>query len=141
MEKLPEFIGNHPILITLFIAISLMLLWNLYGSVVSGIKQLSPAEVTRMMNHENAILLDVRSAGDFDNGHILNSTNVPEAELESRRERLEKYKKQVVITYCEHGNVSEKAARSLQASGFEQVYCLKGGLVSWRHANLPVTRD
>ena len=141
MEKLPEFIVNHPVLVTLFIAITLMLFWNLFGSAVSGIKQLSPAEATRMINHENAVLLDVRSTNDYKNGHILNSRNIPEAELSSRQEELEKFKKQAIIICCEHGNISEKAAKILTASGFEMVYSLKGGLGSWRQANLPVTRD
>lgn len=141
MEKLPEFIGNHTVLVSLLVAISLLLLWNFYGSVMSGIKQLSPMEVTRLMNHENAVLLDVRNNNDFKNFHILNSINFPDSEIQSRQDDLQKYKNQEIITYCEHGNVSEKVARSLKASGFEQVYCLKGGIGSWRNANLPLTKD
>lgn len=140
MEKLPEFIGNHLFLVTLLVAITLMLLWNIFGSVASGIKQLSPMEVTRMINHDNAVMLDVRSGNDFSNAHILNSLNYPEPEIESRAESLQKYRKQAIIIYCEHGNVSERAARKLKTSGFDPVYCLKGGLSAWRSANMPLTK-
>ena len=141
MEKLIEFAGHHIILVSLFAAITVMLIWNLLGSAVSGIKQLSPMEVTRMMNHEHAVLLDVRNSNDYNKGHIINSISVPDTELAERQEFLEKHKQKIVITYCEHGNLSDKAARSLKASGFEQVYSLKGGVTSWRGANLPLTKE
>lgn len=141
MANLPEFIANHPILASLFVAITLMLLWNIYGSAVNGIKQLSPTEVTRMMNHDDALVLDVRISGDFDKAHILSSMNVPEADLDSAQEKLKKHISKPVIACCEHGNVSEKVAKTLKSQGFEQVYTMKGGITAWRSANLPLTKD
>ena len=141
MANLPEFIVNHPVLISLFVAITLMLLWNVFGGSMSGIRQLVPAEVTRMLNHEDALVLDLRSTTDYDRGHILGSINVPDADLDTRLEGLQKYNARAVITCCDHGNVSDKAARLLKSNGFTQVYSLKGGITSWRNANLPLTRD
>lgn len=97
-------------------------------------------EVTRMINHDDAVLFDVRSGNDFNNAHIINSLNFPEPELDSREDTLQKYKKRAIIICCEHGNVSEKAARRLKNSGFNPVYCLKGGLSAWRSSNLPLTK-
>lgn len=141
MDKLIEFATNHIILVSLLAAITVMLLWNLFGGALSGIKQLSPAEVTRLMNRENAVLLDVRNANEYKNGHILNSINVPDAELATRLESLGKYKDKAVITYCEFGNNSVKVARTLKTAGFEQVYSLKGGIGTWRNASLPLTKE
>ena len=141
MDKLIDFATNHIILVSLLAAISVMLLWNLFGSALSGIRQLSPAEVTRLINRENAVLLDVRNANEYQKGHILNSINVPDAELATRLESLEKHKNKTVITYCEFGNTSGKAARSLKTAGFEQIYSLKGGIGAWRSANLPLTKE
>ena len=141
MDKLIEFATNHIILVSLLAAISVMLLWNLFGGALSGIKQLSPAEVTRLMNRENAVLLDLRNANEYQRGHILNSINVPNTELATRLESLEKHKNKAVIAYCEFGNTSGKAARSLKAAGFEQVYSLKGGVGAWRSASLPLTKE
>ena len=141
MANLPEFIANHPLLVSLFLALTLMLLWNIYGRAVSGIRQLTPSEVTRMMNHDDALVLDVRTSGEYNKAHILNSLNVPETELNGAREKLEKYKSQPVIACCDHGNISEKAARNLKTEGFEQVYSMKGGIIAWRNANLPLARD
>ena len=141
MERLIEFAGNHLVLVSLLAAITAMLIWNLLGGAVSGIKQLTTAEVTRLMNREDAVLIDIRNANDYKNGHIINSISVPNAELPERLESLEKHKQKAVIIYCEHGNTSDKAARSLKTSGFENVCSLHGGVMAWRNANLPLTKD
>jgi len=141
IEKLPEFIGNNLFLVSLFIAVLVMLLWNLYSSALSGIKQLAPMEVTRFMNHEHAIVLDVRKEENYKEAHILNALNVPESDIESRKNELGKYKNKPVITYCETGTISARVAKILQAQGFEQTSCLKGGVAAWRNANLPLTKS
>src|SRR5690606_26102621 len=98
MEKLPEFIGNHLFLASLFIAILILLLWNLFGTALAGVTRVPPSEVTRLMNREKAVIVDVRGSGDFSSGHILNAMNIPESELATRLKELEKFRKQPVIT-------------------------------------------
>ena len=141
MQQLYEFIGNHLVLVSLLVAVSLMLIWNLYGSTMSGIKQLSPTEMTKLINHDGAVVLDVRSTNDYSKGHVLGSLNVPDAKIPSRREDLEKYKTQPVVVYCELGNVSDRVVRTLKSYGLEQVFSLKSGIGSWRQANLPLTKE
>jgi len=141
VERLPEFIANHLILVTLFVAILSMLIWNVFGTAMSGVSQLNPMEVTRLMNQEKAILVDLRTDNDYLSGHILNAINIPGGELENRKKELEKHKKNPVILCCGHGNDSVKAGRILKYDGYEKVFALKAGLESWRSANLPITRD
>ena len=140
MERLPEFIANHLLLVSLFVAILALLLWNIFGSSVSGLSKIGPAEVTRLMNHEKALLLDLRTAADFTTGHILSARNIPAAELEGRQKELQKHKKNPIILCCSRDSDGIKAGRILKFAGYEQLYSLKGGLESWRNANLPVTR-
>lgn len=140
MERLPEFIANHLLLVSLFVAILALLLWNIFGSSVSGLSKIGPAEVTRLMNHEKALLLDLRTAADFTTGHILSARNIPAAELEGRQKELQKHKKNPIILCCSRDSDGIKAGRILKFAGYEKIYSLKGGLESWRNANLPVTR-
>ena len=140
MERLPEFIANHLLLVSLFVAILALLLWNIFGSSVSGLSKIGPAEVTRLMNHEKALLLDLRTAADFTTGHILSARNIPAAELEGRQKELQKHKKNPIILCCNRDSDGIKAGRILKFAGYEKLYSLKGGLESWRNANLPVTR-
>ncbi len=141
MERLLEFIGNHLFLVSLFISLLMLLIWNLYGGALSGVKQIIPAELTRLINRESAVVVDVRPAAEFGGSHILNAVNLPDAEIENRKKELDKYKKQALVFYCGSGSISARVARTLSTQGFEQVYCLKGGLPSWQNANLPLTRD
>ncbi len=141
MEKLPEFIANHLWLVLLFVAILALLLWNIFGSTMSGLTQVAPSEVTRLLNHEKALLLDLRAGADYSSGHILSSRNIPAAELESRQKELQKYKSNPIILCCSRDSDGVKAGRILKLAGFEKIYSLKGGLEAWRNANLPVTRE
>jgi len=141
LERLPEFISNHIILVTLFIAILAVLVWNLFGSVISGIDQLTPAQLTRLMNRENAVVIDVRSQEEFNKGHILNARNIPEGELQSRHKELEKLKANPMVACCDSGAASPKLARSLKATGFEKIFVLKGGIHAWQSAGLPLSKN
>lgn len=141
MERLPEFISNHLFLVSLFISLLMLLIWNLYGGALSGARQIIPAELTRLINRESAVVVDVRSEEDYKNNHILHAINMPGKELEANNAKLDKYKKQALIFYCASGVDSARAARTLVSKGFEQVYCLKGGLPSWQNANLPLTKE
>ena len=141
MEHFPEFVANHLFLFSLFLAILALLIWNLFGNAVSGILEIAPVEATRMMNHEKAIVLDIRNENEFAEGHIINSINAPADKLSEQTDNLEKYRKRPIILTCKHGSDSVRAARILKLKQFEKVYCLKGGLQAWRSANLPLVRN
>ncbi|MDZ7735435.1 MAG: rhodanese-like domain-containing protein [Gammaproteobacteria bacterium] len=142
MEKIIEFVANHPFLIALWVAIALLLLWNLLGDSLGGIKALNTAEVIRLINHEDALLVDLRSKADFDKGHILGAENIPAATLD---EQIDKLKNRAgdrpVVLYCGNGMESQRSGRKQQQAGLEKLYLLKGGLPAWREANLPVTKE
>ena len=139
MEKLPEFIANHLFLVSLFVAISSLLFWNIFFSAM-GASQIVPAEVTRLINHEDAELLDIRSAKDFEKGHIINAFNIDMATLGDREKELDKYKDKTIVICCAQGPESIRVARSLKMKGFEKLYSLKGGISAWQNANLPLTK-
>jgi rhodanese-related sulfurtransferase len=139
MERIPEFIANHLFLVSLLVAISSLLFWNLFFSAM-GSSQIVPSEVTRLINHEDAAVLDIRTAKDFENGHIINAVNIDAAKLGEREKELEKYKDKTVVICCGQGQESVRVARSLKVKGFEKLYALKGGISAWQNASLPLTR-
>lgn len=140
MEKLPEFIANHLFLFSLLVAIISLLLWNIFSGAIGSV-QIIPAEVTRLINHEDAEVLDLRNAEDFDKGHIINSINIAAATLEEDKDKLKKYKDKTIVLCCGHGQESIRIARTMKMKGFEKLFCLKGGISAWQNANLPLTRD
>jgi len=140
MEQFPEFVANHLFLFSLLLSILMLLIWNFYGDVLSGVKISSPGEVTRLINREDAQVVDIRSQKEFENGHIIDAIHVAADELGGQVEKLKKYKDKGVIFCCASGSVSIKEARKLMNEGFEKVYCLKGGILSWQNARLPLSK-
>lgn len=140
MERFPEFVANHLFLFSLLVAILILLIWNLFGDVLSGIKLLLPAEVTRLINHEDAKVVDIRPQAEFEKGHIIDAINISVDQLGSQLDKLKQFKEQGIILCCASGNIASKEVRKLVNEGFEKVYCLKGGILAWENANLPLTK-
>jgi len=91
-----------------------------------------------MMNKEDAFVLDVRTQEEFGQGHITNSTNIPLGLVDARISDIQNKKSSPVIIVCQSGNRSMQAARVLKKHGFEKLFNLTGGMLSWQQANLPV---
>ena len=141
VDRLQEFISNHPELCMAFLAILGGIAWTfLQGRASRGVHKLSPSDATRLINHEEAVILDVRTDGEFRQGHIVNALNVPESQLAERLGKLGKYRGRPIITTCRTGQISVKAGGTLTANGFEKVYTLNGGILAWEGASLPLTK-
>ena len=140
MERLLEFVGNHPLYFSLLISILMLLIWNIFGDMLSGVKLLPPDEVTRLINRDNAKVLDLRTQKEFEKGHIIDAINISVDQVSGQLDKLKKYKKNGVILCCATGSVSSKTARMLMNEGYEKVFSLKGGILSWQNANLPLTK-
>ena len=139
ISQLTEFISNHPFLILAALALLAMLIGGEIRHRLSGVKDVGPGEATRLLNHENAIMVDMRSDRDFRDGHIVNALHVP-AENNDMPARLEKYRDRPLIVYCRSGNQSLTVCGKLRKQGFEKVYNLKGGVLGWQQADLPVSK-
>lgn len=141
MEHFPEFAANHLFLFALLVSILILLLWNLFSAAWSGVIMLTPRETVRMLNHEDAVMVDIRSAADCSEGHILGARNFPADSIGEQQAEMAKYREQSLILCCNNGNESIRVGRILKTQGFKKIYCVQGGLQAWRTANLPLTRD
>lgn len=100
--------------------------------------QLNTQEVIQMINHHQAVLIDIRDQNNFEAAHIVGSISIPKEQLEGKVSLINKYKTQSLILICAVGNVAPKMLQHLKSEGFEQVYCLAGGMLAWQKDNLPV---
>lgn len=110
---------------------------------LNEVRQLEPAEVDARIRSANPpVLLDVREADEFigELGHIPGSILVPLRHLPERAKELEKYRDRELILVCRAGVRSTTGAAILGGLGFEHVCNLKGGMLDWNEANLPVER-
>ena len=140
MEQLIEFITNHIILTSAFFALSVLLLMDLFGANLRGYQSATPSDATQLINREDAVVLDIREDNEYHSGHIVNSLHIPLSHLNNRITELEKHKAKPIIIGCRSGSRSSKACSMLKKQGFEHIYNLKGGIMAWQHANLPITK-
>lgn len=69
---------------------------------------------------QGAIVLDVRSKGEFEGGHIKNAINIPVEQLSNNLSKL-KDKNKCVICCCASGMRSGTAKRILESNGYKAV--------------------
>lgn len=81
-------------------------------------------------NTEGAVLLDVRSPGEYRGGHIPGSRNVPVQEIRGI-EKVVPDKDTPIFTYCASGSRSSSAAGFLRSYGYRQVINI-GGISGYR---------
>ena len=139
IHQLSEFAGNHLLLVTAFVAILAMLAGVELRHRLGKVRDIAPAEAIRLINHENAVLVDMRNDKDYRDGHIVNAVQVP-ADNKEATGKLDKYRDRPLIICCRSGNQSHKLSTELSKQGFASVYNLKGGLHAWQQAGLPLSK-
>jgi thioredoxin 1 len=88
---------------------------------------------------KDALILDVRERKDYRRSHLKNSFNIPFTKgLETASDTIPKWKP--LFIYCYAGGRSKKAAIFFYDRGFRKLYSMKGGMIGWKAAGLPVTR-
>lgn len=140
MDQYIAFISQNWMLVLGFIIISAMLVWNILGPTLRGYSAIQPSSAVNLINHDNALVLDVRENNEYQGGHIINSVHIPLGTLNNRLNELEKYKSRPIIVGCRSGQRSAAACTTLKKQGFETVYNLSGGVMGWQNANLPLTK-
>lgn len=117
-----------------------MLIWPQIQKGISGSKEVSPVQAVQLINRRDAVILDVREASEFASGHIVNARHVPVTEIEKRIKELEKFKQRPIVVSCRSGSRSAAACGVLRKSGFTEVFALKGGILAWQQAGMPVDK-
>lgn len=101
-----------------------------------SINQLEPAQVQSMAAQSpEPYLLDVRTAGEYKQGHIHGADLIPLDELSTKIAKIPKGRE--IICICESGSRSSVAARQLSTQGYK-VSNMRGGMSRWVRAGLPV---
>ncbi|WP_148252420.1 rhodanese-like domain-containing protein [Aidingimonas lacisalsi] len=138
IDQLFEFVQNHPLLVGAFLLVlTAWIAYEVKGSASSGV---SSGEATQLINREDAVVIDIRDAGDFKAGHIAGAKNIPQSQLDNRLDKLEKFKETPVIVVCKHGQASGAAQAKLTKAGFSRAFKLKGGMAQWQADSLPVVK-
>lgn len=140
MERVFEFIGNHPLLTGIFGVV--LAAWIIYeiSRVLRQWSELDTHAAVQLINREDPVILDVSNSTDYAKGHIHDALHMPPSTIESGNQQLLKHRDRPVLVYCRNGQVSPQMANRLTKLGFNRVYLLSGGLTQWMADQQPVTR-
>ena len=95
----------------------------------SSYKNINAKETEDLLaSGDDIAVVDVRSKGEYDEGHIDRAQNIDFNDFENNLTILDDYKEKPVLLYCKTGNRSEKAAKILQKHGFKKVYNATDGV-------------
>lgn len=134
-----EFVQSNIWLIILAAFSGFMLLFPGLRGKLGGGQEVDATGAVQLINHENALVLDVREASEFNAGHIANAKHIPVGQLANSLKTLDKHKELTIVVNCRSGGRSAMACGVLRKNGFTKVYNLKGGITAWQQANLPTT--
>ncbi|MDX1587875.1 MAG: rhodanese-like domain-containing protein [Oleiphilaceae bacterium] len=136
-DRLFEFVVNRWQLVGAFVAL-LIALFYVEGRRAG--RKVSPQEAVQLLNHDEAIIVDVRERKEFREGHIKGALHIPLAQVADRKKELQKHSDKLIILADKGGQHAPMAGKQLQKEGLT-IARLSGGMMDWRAANLPVARD
>jgi len=139
-HRVLAFAGDNQVLVMILVGLTLAIVYNEFSRLTSGFKPVDPAGLTALINRQDALLVDVSAATDFEKGHIAGAKNVQMSQFDADNKVLAKVRELPVALVCRTGTVSADAARKLAKAGFQQVYWLDGGIAAWAQANLPLVK-
>jgi rhodanese-related sulfurtransferase len=137
MDRLFEFVVNHYILVSLFVALlaALFVLETRRGGA-----KVSPQAAVNMMNHDEAVIVDVRDRKDQKEGRIAGSLQIPLHGIKDHLSELKKHQDKQIIVVDKAGQHSAMAIKQLKEEGFTNVSRLSGGMMEWKASNLPLVK-
>jgi len=86
-------------------------------------------------NRPDMVILDVRTEGEFEDGHLGGAINIPVDDLEQRIGELDD--KDEILVYCRIGNRSTRAIGILRDNDFTKLYHMVDGMEGWKAAGHP----
>ena len=127
-----QFAKNHTLMVAGWIGVFVATIYTFFKEAT---------EAVRLMNNEDAVVIDLRSIDEFKRGHIINSQQFVPTDIKNHNlGKLEQHKEVPVILTCATGFSSRSSAEILAKQGFSRVYSLREGIAGWNAANLPLVK-
>lgn len=133
MERWLEFMGHHPFLFG-FLAVLIVMFFVIEGK--RNGRKISPQSLGVLVKIKNAMLIDLRDAKDFREGHISGSRNIPFSQIATHIEELNSAERPLVFI-C---NLGQVAGSALSQVGYADSYRLDGGIANWKAQGLPLVK-
>lgn len=140
MQDILFFINNNLLLCLSWLTVLLLLIAVEIRERVVGPKAFSVFELTKLLNDEQAVLVDLRSDNEYSSGHISQAQSFALSSVNDHSVLHKKYegsKDKFIILVCKDGISSKQQAFKLQNKGLEKIGYLNGGMLTWKSEGLP----
>lgn len=138
MQQIEAFVINHWDLWLALVIVLLLIFINERITQKKRPQMLSSAGLVDLINHQDALVIDIREAEPFRAGHIINAIRASNDDFET--ERMTQYKDKPIILVCARGLQAEPLAVKLRGQGYTKVMVLDGGISAWTNANMPTIK-
>jgi rhodanese-related sulfurtransferase len=96
-------------------------------------RRISAEEAKKMLDENpKAILLDVRTEGEYRDGHIPGAILLPVSDIQAKAAEMLPDKNALILVYCRSGHRAAIAAHQLTDMGYTNVYNM-GGIIDWHY--------
>src|SRR5688572_18041111 len=99
-NRVLAFAGEHQVLSFLLVGLTLAIIYTELSRLTSGFKAVDPAGLTALINRQDALLVDVSAATDFEKGHIAGARNLPVSQFDPENKLLAKARELPVVLAC-----------------------------------------
>lgn len=139
-DELLAFAGRHPMLSAGFVLLTLAIIYTEIARLLRPFKALRPAELTALVNREDALVVDLSATADFERGHIAGSRNAAASGFGPDHKLVAAHRERPLVLVDRTGMASAPIAARLKKAGFASVYVLDGGIAAWQQADLPLVK-
>jgi rhodanese-related sulfurtransferase len=125
-----------------WLAMLSLLFWFAYtkGWILANFESVDAKQAINLLeNDDNVTLLDVRTIGEYKEGHLRDATLIPVESLSKNLGMLKQDKNKKIIVYCRSGSRSVSASRILEKNGFTPIN-VKGGLIQLKGARVEIVK-
>ena len=99
---------------------------------MTNFASISPSEANNLIANHEAVVIDIRDEGSYQNGHIEGATQLDNSSIAGFIDNADQHLP--LIIYCYHGISSQSAAAYFADHGFTSVYSVEGGYEAWKEA-------
>jgi phage shock protein E len=128
--------------VTRSLPLGLLLFAIAFRAVAAGPAAIEPKALVERIAwaDQNLVVLDVRTAAEYAEGHVPGAINIPHTELAARIAELSGAREKDVVVYCRTGARADAALGTLGKAGFRRLFHLKGDYTRWNDEKRPVVK-
>lgn len=140
MQDITIFISHHPFLSAAVLVVFIILVFIELMRARRNTFNVGPAQITQLINRENAVVIDIRPSDVWRKGHIIDAQSISVKDITDHAKKLEKFKARPIIVVANASHESQKIAALLLKRGYN-AYSLSGGMRAWSEAQMPLVGE